>query len=257
MRNMLSYKKYLSLILAGAVLLAILGPVSAVAAQSTCGATYTVKPGDYLTKIARTCGVSYSDLLKANPKILYPSLIYTGQVLNIPGSVIPVTGGSPSVYTVQKGDTLYSIGLHYSLTVAELREANTNLGSTLYAGQVLNIPARIRFATGGTSVTLQGHLGANAKQYYLLAAGAGQTLEVTLSAPSALTLAIYGADGSTVDEPQQQPRFPRCLAENPGLYPGAGIRQQRDGFQHEPEYPAAHSLCRGQHLSHPNGNGSG
>ncbi len=197
MRNILSYRKYLCLFLAGVVLLAILGPVSPVAAQSSCGATYTVKTGDYLTKIARTCGVSYSDLLKANPNILYPSLIYTGQVLNIPGTVIPVTGSSPSVYTVKTGDTLYSIGLHYSLTVAELREANSNLGSTLYAGQVLNIPARVRFATGGTSVILQGHLGANAKQYYLLAAGAGQTLEVTLTTPSALTLAILGADGST------------------------------------------------------------
>ncbi len=197
MRNLLSYRKYLSLILAGVVLLAILGPVSPVAAQSSCGATYTVKPGDYLTKIARTCGVSYSDLLKANPKIVYPSLIYTGQVLNIPGPVVPVTGGSPSVYTVQKGDTLYSIGLHFSLNVAELREANTNLGSTLYAGQVLNIPARVRFATGGTSVILQGHLASNGKLYYLLAAGASQTLEVTITAPSALTLAIFGADGST------------------------------------------------------------
>jgi LysM repeat protein len=41
-------------------------------------------------------------------------------------------------------------------------------------------------------------LGAGSKHYYLLNAGAGLTLEVTLTAPSGFTLAILGADGSTI-----------------------------------------------------------
>jgi LysM repeat protein len=188
----------LRLIIAGAIFLAAFGLTSAVAAQSICGATYTVKRGDYLMKIARTCGVSYSDLLKANPWITNPSLVYTGQVLNIPAGATPVTGSQPGVYTVQKGDTLSGIGQHFNLSVAELREANPAVGSTIKVGQVLNIPARIQFATGGTSAILQGQLGANSKHYYLLGAGAGRTLEVTLSAPSGLTLAVLGADGSTI-----------------------------------------------------------
>ena len=157
-----------------------------------------VKPGDYLTKIARTCGVTYSDLLKANPKITIPSLIYAGQVVNIPSVGIPVTGAGPTTYTVQKGDTLFGIGQHFNLTVAELREANPSVGSTINTGQVLNIPERIRFAAGATGVAIEGQLGANSQKYYLLSAQAGQALEATLTSQPGLTLAIFGADGSTL-----------------------------------------------------------
>ena len=151
MKSFLAYGKFIKLIVAGAVLsvlLANLGFTPVVAAQSSCGATYTVRPGDYLTKIARLCGVSTGDLVQANPTIYNPSLIFPGQVLNIPSA---------------------------------------------------NNPARIQFATGGTSAIVQGTLAANSKLDYLLNAGAGQTLEVNLSAPSALTLAIFGVDGSTID----------------------------------------------------------
>ncbi len=57
---------------------------------STCGATYVVQPGDWMSKIARYCGVSYSALVSANPQIANPSIIYAGQVLNIPSSGAPV-----------------------------------------------------------------------------------------------------------------------------------------------------------------------
>ena len=110
----------------------------------------------YLTKIARSCGVTYSDLLKANPTITNPSIVY--------------------------------------------------------AGRVLNIPVRLQFATGGTSAIDQGHLAANTKQVYLLNAGAGQTLEATLSGPAGLTLAVTGADGSIYSERQYQLHFPWLLA---------------------------------------------
>lgn len=196
MNTLLSYKNFMRLLVAGAVLMATMGHTSAVAAQANCGATYTVQPGDYLTKIAKTCGVSYSDLLKDNPTITHPSLTFPGQVLNIPLAVIPLTGSQPGVYKVQKGDTLFSIGQHFNLTVAQLREANPSMGSAITVGQMLNIPTRIQFATGGTAAIIQGRLEANSKHYYLLNAGADQTLEVNSSAPSDLTLAIFGADGS-------------------------------------------------------------
>jgi len=198
MKNRLLPKKLLKIFVVGAVLVAALGTTFAVSAQSSCGATYVVKPGDYLTKIARTCGVSYSNLLKANPNITTPNLIYSGQVINIPSAGIPVTGAGSTIYTVQQGDTLYSIGQHFNLTVADLREANPSVGTTINVGQVLNIPERIRFATGATAAVVEGQLAANSQKYYLLSAGAGQTLDVTLTAPTDLTLGIYGADGSTV-----------------------------------------------------------
>ncbi len=195
MRKFLNLRNLLSLFIASAVLVITLSLTSAVAAQTSCGATYTVQRGDYLTKIAKTCGVSYADLLAANPKITNPSKIFPGQVINIPSSSTP---SQPSLYTVKSGDTLTAIGQHFNLTVTELREANPTVGSTIKVGQVLNIPARIRFATGGTSAVVQGQVAANSKNVCLLAVTAGQTLEVNLEAATGVTLSISGADGSTV-----------------------------------------------------------
>ncbi len=213
MKSLFTYRMLMSLIMSGTVFFATLGLTSAAAAQSSCGATYTVLPGDYLTKIARTCGVSYTDLVKANPTIPFLSLIFPGQVINILASAT-TAGSQPGVYTVQKGDTLFNIGLHFNLSVAELREANPNVGSTIFVGQMLNIPARIRFATGGTSSIVQGQLAANSQHDYLLNAGADQTLEVTLSAPSGITLAIFGADGSTVQSASSNLTFRGVLPKS-------------------------------------------
>ncbi|NMB30346.1 MAG: SafA/ExsA family spore coat assembly protein [Clostridiales bacterium] len=50
-------------------------------AQST---TYTVKSGDSLWKIAVKYEIGISELIKANPQIKNPNLIYSGQKINIP-----------------------------------------------------------------------------------------------------------------------------------------------------------------------------
>ena len=49
-------------------------------------------------------------------------------------------GCSGSSYFVQRGDTLFSIGMRYGMTVDTLRQANPNLGYWLYAGQTICIP---------------------------------------------------------------------------------------------------------------------
>jgi LysM repeat protein len=199
MKKLLSFSTFIKLIIAGAVLVSSLGFTTAALAQSTCGATYTIQRGDYLTKIARNCGVTYRDLIKANPQITNPSRVYPGQVINIPqGGSIPVTGSKPGVYTVKQGDTLFSIGQAYGVSVADLRAANALASNNISVGQLLNIPARISFASGGTAAAVSGQIGANSRHAYLLNASANQTLEVTLNAPAGFTLAIYGADGVTV-----------------------------------------------------------
>ncbi len=48
------------------------------------GGTYTVQWGDTIAKIAARFGVRVSDLLAVNPQISNPSLIYAGQVINLP-----------------------------------------------------------------------------------------------------------------------------------------------------------------------------
>ena len=55
----------------------------------TSGSTYTVQPGDTLTRIALNYGVSTQALALANG-ISNLNIIYVGQVLVIPGSSVPV-----------------------------------------------------------------------------------------------------------------------------------------------------------------------
>ena len=59
----------------------------------TYGGTYVVRWGDTLGKIAARMGISVSKLQAANPQIWNPSLIYAGQVLNLPAGA-----GAPPVY---------------------------------------------------------------------------------------------------------------------------------------------------------------
>lgn len=122
--------------------------------------TYTVQRGDWFYAIARKFGVTVEALQAANPGV-NPNIVYPGQVLNIPGSGptpgatnTPPTGGAtptasptgtsggkPSRYTVQAGDTLYSIALRFNTTIYALQIAN-HLASPhfIYPGQVLVIP---------------------------------------------------------------------------------------------------------------------
>jgi uncharacterized protein (TIGR02594 family) len=52
--------------------------------NSNNGNNYTVKRGDTLSGIAKDQGVNLSSLIKANPQIKNPNLIYPGQQINIP-----------------------------------------------------------------------------------------------------------------------------------------------------------------------------
>ena len=53
------------------------------------GGTYVVQPGDTLGKIAGRIGVGWRDILAVNPQIYNPSLIYVGQVINLPSGYYP------------------------------------------------------------------------------------------------------------------------------------------------------------------------
>lgn len=62
---------------------------------TTSESTYTVIPGDTLWNIAMKKGITLSDLMEANPQIKNSSLIFLGQVINIPS-----TTGVPSTPTI-------------------------------------------------------------------------------------------------------------------------------------------------------------
>ena len=56
--------------------------------------TYTVKPGDTLSKIASRNGLSLAQLLQANPQIKDPNRISVGDPINLPGDASGVPAGS-------------------------------------------------------------------------------------------------------------------------------------------------------------------
>ncbi len=63
------------------------------------GGTYTVQWGDTIAKIAARFGVRVADILAVNPQIHNPSMIFAGQVINLPsGTYVPPTQ-PPPVYT--------------------------------------------------------------------------------------------------------------------------------------------------------------
>ena len=143
---------------------AIAAPVSAAA---TCGDTYIVQRGDYLSKIARYCGITTTAIIAANPEITNPNRIFPGQVVRIKAdTTIPVTGGT---YTVVKGDTLFKISVRFGTTVDTLLKLNPTIvnRSLIFTGQVINLPAtttgaRVSLSTrsvkagGSTTVTVAG-----------------------------------------------------------------------------------------------------
>jgi LysM repeat protein len=103
------------------------------------GEEYVVQPGDTLFSIARRFGTTVDAIQRANG-IVNPTYISVGQRLVIPeGSTPPPTGGT--TYTVQAGDTLYSIAAKYGKNVWDIVVAN-NLSEPYWilVGQVLTIP---------------------------------------------------------------------------------------------------------------------
>lgn len=102
--------------------------------------TYVVQKGDSLWSIVNANNTTIDELVNLND--LITNNIYVGQVLQIPntGNSGIITPDIETTYTVQKGDTLYSIALKYGTTVPSLINKN-NLNSTILSvGDVLLIP---------------------------------------------------------------------------------------------------------------------
>lgn len=146
------------------------------ASQPSSGSTYVVQPGDNLTVLAQRFGVTREALAAANG-ISPSSLLYVGQVLNVPGGQqpppaqppapptatrVPPTATSsvptatpdpskPQTHVVQPGENLSTIAARYSTTVEALMSANNIANpSLLYSGQVLTIVRPGQSSTGSS-----------------------------------------------------------------------------------------------------------
>jgi LysM repeat protein len=105
--------------------------------------TYTVIPGDNLTRIARSYGVTVDDLKRANG--LNSSVIHVGDVLTIPATSAPVStvtadAAGSETYKVQSGDSLSRIASRFNVTVSELKAANNLSSDLIKVNDVLYIP---------------------------------------------------------------------------------------------------------------------
>ncbi|MBC8249330.1 MAG: LysM peptidoglycan-binding domain-containing protein [Anaerolineales bacterium] len=116
----------------------VVGIGVAEAAESSC-TYYTVRWGDTLYSIARSHGTTVQAIAQASG-ISNTSLIRVGQVLCIPSGAAP-PAPSGGYYTVQRGDTLYSIARRYGTTAQAIALANNIYNpSLIHVGQVLYIP---------------------------------------------------------------------------------------------------------------------
>lgn len=122
--------------------------------------TYIVEPGDNIIGIANKLNVSVSDLVKENN---LDNMYYLVPGLEL---VIPMVNGTNNnnynnmnnsnnmnsdtngndyfeYYTVQKGDSLYQIGLKYNLTPQEIANLNgLELNEYIFPGQRLMLPKK-------------------------------------------------------------------------------------------------------------------
>ena len=189
-------------------------PVSGLTPGTTV--QHTVVPGDWLMQIARCYGADYDTVRRANPHIYTPSLIWSGQMVSVPN--IGSTGtiyGPPCVvfHTAVLGDTWESIAATYNARLDILKRVNPG---GLFTGAKIKVPInsaggssssvpttkRINFAPGTASATETGTLTTFGEITYLAAASKGQTMTVTLTAPSGeVSMGIYAPNGTTLLNP--------------------------------------------------------
>jgi len=142
-------KRLISVLFLVVMMVVALGARPALAGTSACGGSYIVQRGDYLSQIARTCGVTLTALLNANPGITNPNIIYVGMVLVIPDGTNPVPTAAPTVapggdtYIVQRGDTLRIIANRFGTTVAAIVAVNPAITNPniIYVGQRIKLPS--------------------------------------------------------------------------------------------------------------------
>lgn len=113
---------------------------------------YTVKAGDTLSTIASRYGVSAVRLKRANR--LSGDSLRIGDRLEIPTQVTiseaPKRVAQSRTHRVRSGESLYTIGKRYGVSVDRIKAANGLRRNTIRVGQELVIPAR---SSGGATAS--------------------------------------------------------------------------------------------------------
>ena len=109
--------------------------------------TYIVKKGDSLYSIANKYNTTIDELKRINN--LTSNILSIGQVLKLPSDKVSDVEKEENTisYTVQKGDSLYSIARKYSTTIDKIKDLNNLTTNLLSIGQVLLIPTDTNLET--------------------------------------------------------------------------------------------------------------
>ena len=101
---------------------------------------YIVKKGDTLYSIANLYNTTVSELKSLNN--LTTNNLSIGETLKIPTSKDNnISNNEELIYTVKKGDTLYSIAKLYNTSVDYIKSLNNLTSNTLSIGKTLKIPS--------------------------------------------------------------------------------------------------------------------
>ena len=128
--------------------------IPGVAPSDQTNVTYVVQKGDSLWSIANANNTTVDELVNLND--LVTNNIYVGQILQIPNSGVSGENklDNDTIYTVQKGDTLYSISLKYDTTPGAIINKNNLNSDILSVGQTLYIPKDVE-STGEDEDVIQ------------------------------------------------------------------------------------------------------
>ncbi len=108
---------------------------------------YIVKKGDSLYSIANKYNTTVEELKRINN--LTSNILSIGQVLKLPSDKASDVENEENTisYTVQKGDSLYSIARKYDTTIDRIKDLNNLTTNLLSIGQVLLIPTDTNLET--------------------------------------------------------------------------------------------------------------
>jgi peptidoglycan endopeptidase LytE len=97
------------------------------------GGIYYVVRGDTLRKIAAKFNTTVDAILRVNPQIYNPNIIFVGQAITIPTQA--------ATHIVQRGDTLRIIANRYGTTVDAILVLNPNIRNPnlIYVGQAIRV----------------------------------------------------------------------------------------------------------------------
>lgn len=110
---------------------------------------YVVQKGDSLWSIASKNNIAINELKTLNN--LSSNTLQIGQLLKLPTTSKEEITTNEDIYTVQKGDSLWSISNKYGTSVDALKKANNLTSNILSIGQILVIPSSS--VPGSTEVT--------------------------------------------------------------------------------------------------------